>query len=104
MKPQGVKRKAVSALRWDRYLDDNDNTVLEAVGGSTDGESSDLYYRLKHEVQNDMHYWVEASSPELMMDEEGPLRWRKKHAARRAMQRWHDGMMRSYAESIRGAR
>lgn len=83
-------------LRWDSYPDDNQNTVLEAVGGSTDGESNDLYYRIKQEVRCNMHVWVEASSPELMIDEESPLTWPKKHAARRRIQSHHDAIMRDY--------
>lgn len=81
-------------LRWERDWDENDNTTLEAVGGSTDGESADLYYRLKQEVRNDMHVWVEASSPELMMDIEGPLTWCKKGDAMKRMQEYHDEGMR----------
>lgn len=77
-------------------MDDDQNTVLEAVGGSTDGESGDLYYRVKQGVRCNRHVWIEASSPELMIDEEGPLTWPDKHAAKRRIQKQHDAIMRDY--------
>ena len=82
-----------SPLRWDSSYDENNNTVLEAVGGTTDNDSGDLYYRIKQELQDNNHYWVEASSPELMMDEGGPVRWHKKNSALQAIQRHHDRIM-----------
>lgn len=87
---------AGSRLRWDSWPDDDQNTILEAVGGSTDGESGDLYYRLKQGVRCNRHVWIEASSPELMIDEEGPLTWAKKHAAMKRLQREHDARMRDW--------
>lgn len=84
-------------LKWDSSYDENDNTTLEAPGGTTDGESVDLYYRLRQEVRNNAHVWVEASNPELMIDGESPLRWQKKHEALRAIQRHHDAIMRDYS-------
>lgn len=88
-----------SRLRWDSYPDDNQNTMLEAPGGTTDGESADLYYRIKQEVRCNAHVWVEASSPELMLDEEGPLTWPTKHAAKQRIQAHHDAIMRDYLSS-----
>jgi hypothetical protein len=87
-----------SRLRWDRYPDDDQNATFEAVGGTTDGESADLYYRLKQEVRCDRHVWVEDSSPELMIDEEGPLTWPTKDAAMKRMQDEHDARMRDWLD------
>jgi hypothetical protein len=92
-----------SRLLWDSYPDDNQNTMLEAPGGTTDGESADLYYRLKQEVRCNAHVWVEASSPELMIDEEGSLTWPKKHAAKKRIQAHHDAIMRDYLSSANTA-
>lgn len=88
------------ALRWDSFTDEKGNTVLEAVGGTTDGESGDLYYRLKQEVQNNRHVWVEASSPELLIDEESPLSWVNKQQAKNRLQSHHAAVMRSYSSSV----
>lgn len=70
--------------------------MFEAVGGSTDGESGDLYYRLKQEVRCNQHVWVEASSPELMADEESPRTWPDSHTAIHHIQLSHDEDMRAY--------
>lgn len=67
--------------------------MLESVGGSTDGESGDLYYRLKQVVRCNRHVWIEASSPELMIDEESPLTWPTQHAAKKRIQREQDARM-----------
>lgn len=88
-------------LRWDSEYDDHDNTRLTAVGGSTDGESGDLYYGLKQQVRNNRHVWVEDSSPELMMDPEGPLTWPTLPAAKAAIQAHHDEVLASYQSSRR---
>jgi len=85
-----------SRLRWDSWPDDDQNTILEAVGGTTDGESVDLYYRVKQGVRCNRHVWIEASSPELMIDEEGPLTWPTKHAAQKRMQSEHAARMRDW--------
>lgn len=85
-----------SRLQWDSWPDDDQNTLLEAVGGSTNGEDGDLYYRLKQGVRCNRHVWIEASSPELMLDEEGPLTWAKKQEAQKRMQREHGARMRDW--------
>lgn len=96
-----MKKKTRYSLRWDSYPDDDQNTVLEAVGGSTDGDSGDLYYRVTQGVRCNQHVWIESSSPELMIDEESPLTWPNKHAAKRRIQQWHDEIMCSYLVSTR---
>lgn len=88
-----------SRLFWDSYPDDDQNTLLEAVGGSTNGEDGDLYYRLKQGVRCNRHVWIEASSPELMIDGEGPLTWAKKHEAKKRMQCEHGARMRDWLSS-----
>lgn len=76
--------------------DANDNAIYCAAGGSTDGESADLHYRITQEVREDKHCFVEASSPELMHDEDEPRRWRSLKAAQNAMGRDYLGLVASY--------
>lgn len=88
-----------SRLFWDSYPDGDQNTHLEAVGGSTDGESGDLYYRIHQGVRCNRHVWIESSSPELMIDEESPLTWPTKREAQKRIQREHDARMRDWLSS-----
>lgn len=85
-------------LKWDTPFYDNDGSHIEAVGGTTDGESGDLYYRLEKCRSG----WIEASSPELMLNEKKPRRWKRKDHAMRDIQRRHDAIMRDYSSSAHG--
>lgn len=94
--PAGLPATTGSRLVWYSWPDHNQNTLLEAVGGSSDGESGDLYYRLKQGVRCNRHVWIEASSPELLIDEDGPLTWQDLDDAKRRIQRHHDEIMRDW--------
>ena len=76
---------------------------MEAVGGSTDGESGDLHYRLcRTRFGKQKPVWVEASSPELMPDENTPRVWKTKQRSLAALQHDHDAIMRDYSTSAHG--
>lgn len=90
---------AKSSYPLDWYVaeqDENDNDIWEAAGGTTDGESLDLYFRIKQALVSNEHVFIEASSPELMADENNPESWKSLEEAQRAMQSWHDENLKEY--------
>lgn len=90
-------------LVWDEYYKQGDDLVMEAIGGSADMCSGDLHYRLcRTRFGKQKSVWVEASSPELMLDENKPRVWKTKHKALAVIQREHDAIMLDYSTSAHG--
>tara|TARA_R110002050_G_scaffold191532_5_gene326325 strand:- start:1186 stop:1560 length:375 start_codon:yes stop_codon:yes gene_type:complete len=83
-------------LNWDDDTDEDGKHIVEAAGASSDGESWDLYYRLKAHTQNGVSGWIEASNPEMMSDEENPRFWATLGVAKAEIQAGHDEMMADY--------
>lgn len=84
-----------SRLFW-HFLCDDKEAVIEAVGGSTDGESGDLYYRAKQARRAGAYVWVEASSPELRINPRRSVVWPTREAAMTTMRRQHAAVMRDW--------
>lgn len=93
---------STETLDWYYATDFSGRLILQAAGGSTDGESVDLYYRIR-KVRRKVgaRYqtrYLECSSPELMRNEKLPRTWETLGGAKRAIQRDHIDHFNSYSE------
>ena len=95
---------STETLDWYYTTDFAGSPILQAAGGSTDGESVDLFYgirKVRRKVRRKVgtRYqtrYLECSSPELMCNDRLPRTWKTLGGAKRAIQRDHIDHIQSY--------
>lgn len=72
-------------LNWGEEWDDNDNS--EWVASAPCSEEDSFEFRIKQRLQANRHEWYEASSPEMMKDEDEPRVWTNADDAKQELEK-----------------